>query len=93
MIEPETFPGVAGVLLSQVGVVRLLIRLLRGATDDECTLFATHTIWASEAAFRDWTNSENFRQAHANAGSARDIYLGHPVFEGFHVELEGEPPS
>ena len=68
-------------------------RLLRGATDEACTLFATHTVWESEAAFRDWTTSESFRLAHANAGGSRDIYLGHPVFEGFEVEIEGASAS
>ncbi len=63
-------------------------RLLRGATDEECTLFATHTVWQDEAAFRDWTKSESFRRAHASAGGGRDLYLGHPVFEGFDVVLE-----
>jgi heme-degrading monooxygenase HmoA len=68
-------------------------RLLRGESDEECTLFATHTTWQDEAAFRDWTNSEHFRQAHANAGGGRDLYLGHPVFEGFEVALEGTPAN
>ena len=31
--------------------------LLRGATDDECTLYASHTVWRDEAAFRAWTES------------------------------------
>ena len=59
--------------------------LLRGSTDDEATLFASHSTWESEQAFRDWTTSEAFRKAHANAGQSRDIYLGPPQFEGFEV--------
>ncbi|WP_133012841.1 antibiotic biosynthesis monooxygenase family protein [Marinomonas flavescens] len=59
--------------------------LLKGATDEECSLFASHTIWESEQAFRDWTQSEAFKKAHANAGSSKGVYLGPPKFEGFSV--------
>ena len=61
--------------------------LLRGPTDDHGTLFASHSVWESRAAFEAWTRSEAFRQAHAGAGAARDIYLGPPQFEGFDVVL------
>ncbi|WP_286238646.1 antibiotic biosynthesis monooxygenase family protein [Neptuniibacter halophilus] len=57
--------------------------LLQGPTDEECTLFASHSIWESEDAFQAWTRSEAFRKAHANARPAKDIYLGPPKFEGF----------
>lgn len=57
--------------------------LLRGETNEEFTLFASHTIWETEQAFRDWTQSEAFRKAHANATSSRGLYLGPPKFEGF----------
>jgi heme-degrading monooxygenase HmoA len=59
--------------------------LLQGQTDEECTLFASHTVWESEQAFRDWTQSEAFKKAHANAGSSTGVYLGPPKFEGFDV--------
>lgn len=62
--------------------------LLRGASSDESTLFASHTTWASEAAFEDWTKSEAFRKAHMQAGqSARDLYLGPPQLELFSAVL------
>ena len=57
--------------------------LMQGATNDECTLFASHSVWESETAFINWTKSEAFRKAHANAKPATDIYLGPPKFEGF----------
>ena len=59
--------------------------LLRGDTNAEegFTLFASHTVWASKDDFSAWTKSENFRQAHKNAGDNRGIYLGPPKFEGF----------
>ena len=60
-------------------------RLLKGPVDQETgqTLYASHTIWESEAAFTAWTKSEHFRQAHKNAGNNRSMYAGHPQFEGF----------
>lgn len=62
--------------------------LLQGATDETCTLFASHAVWETEEAFINWTHSEAFRQAHANAGkSTREMYLGPPNFEGFNVVL------
>jgi heme-degrading monooxygenase HmoA len=57
--------------------------LLRGPTTDTHTLYASHTIWESEAAFRAWTTSEQFRAAHRDAGGNAPLYRGHPEFEGF----------
>lgn len=59
--------------------------LLRGPTAEDHTLYASHTIWQSREAFENWTKSEAFRKAHANAGSHSNVYLGHPNFEGFEV--------
>ncbi|NGX16365.1 antibiotic biosynthesis monooxygenase [Wenzhouxiangella sp. XN24] len=67
-------------------------RLLRGESQEEFTLFASHTIWDSEAAFQAWTKSEAFRQAHKNAGAHNNVYLGHPRFEGFQ-EVPGTAES
>ena len=61
--------------------------LLRGASNEEFTLFASHSTWASEVDFISWTKSEAFRKAHANAGDSKGIYLGPPQFEGFEVVL------
>jgi len=61
--------------------------LLRGAGNEEHTLFASHSVWASQAAFEDWTRSEAFRQAHSGAGASKGLYLGHPQFEGFEAVL------
>lgn len=57
--------------------------LLRGPTSDSHTLYASHTVWENEAAFRAWTTSEQFRDAHKGAGANKPLYLGHPEFEGF----------
>jgi heme-degrading monooxygenase HmoA len=61
--------------------------LLRGASDDACTLYASHSVWDSRAAFEAWTESEAFRKAHAQARAPQGTYLGHPQFEGFEVIL------
>lgn len=61
--------------------------LLKGPQDDEATLYASHTIWDSRAAFEAWTESESFRAAHANARAPKGTYLEHPRFEGFEVVL------
>lgn len=61
--------------------------LLQGPTTEEFTLFASHSVWDSGESFSNWTKSEAFRMAHANAGGSKDIYLGPPQFEGFEVVL------
>ncbi|MEM8790171.1 MAG: antibiotic biosynthesis monooxygenase [Pseudomonadota bacterium] len=61
--------------------------LLRGATQDDHTLYASHTIWASREAFEAWTKSQQFRDAHKDAGKKKPLYLGHPDFEGFQSVL------
>lgn len=63
-------------------------QLLRGPSTEDHTLFASHAVWRSREDFENWTNSEAFRKAHAQAGAKRDIYLGPPNFEGFDVILE-----
>ena len=61
--------------------------LLKGPEADDHTLYASHTVWASKAAFEAWTKSEEFRAAHARAGneSTGSLYIEHPKFEGFEV--------
>jgi heme-degrading monooxygenase HmoA len=59
--------------------------LLRGAPEENHTLFSSHTIWRSREDFEAWTRSDAFRQAHQNAGNHKPLYLGHPRFEGFDV--------
>jgi heme-degrading monooxygenase HmoA len=61
--------------------------LLRGPSDEEATLYASHTLWEDRGDFEAWTQSENFRKAHAGARAPAGIYLGHPQFEGFETVL------
>ena len=61
--------------------------LLRGPTEKDATLYASHSVWESSEAFEAWTNSEAFRNAHARARAPGGTYLGPPIFEGFEVVL------
>ena len=61
--------------------------LLRGPTDEECTVYLSHSVWDSRDSFEGWTRSEAFRKAHAQARSPEGTLLGHPRFEGFEVVL------
>ncbi len=60
---------------------------LRGPTDEECTVYLSHSVWDSRDSFEGWTRSEAFRKAHAQARSPEGTLLGHPRFEGFEVVL------
>ncbi len=62
--------------------------MLRGPTSDEYILYISQSRWESESAFRAWMTSEDFRRTHRDVGSARDMYNGPPVFEGYEA-LEG----
>lgn len=59
--------------------------LLRGPSEEDHTLFSSHTVWRSREDFEAWTRSEAFRLAHRDAGGNKPLYLGHPRFEGFEV--------
>lgn len=61
--------------------------LLKGPEAQDHTLYASHTVWQSKAAFEGWTKSDEFRKAHARAGNETTgpLYLEHPQFEGFEV--------
>jgi heme-degrading monooxygenase HmoA len=57
--------------------------MLRGPSEEDHTLFVSHSIWESREKFEAWTRSEAFRKAHAQAGAGKGVYLGPPRFEGF----------
>ena len=75
----ETVPGFQG------------FHLLRGPEREDHTLYASHSTWASQAAFEAWTKSESFRLAHRQAGDNKPLYMGHPQFEGFEALQEVVP--
>lgn len=68
-------------LKEMVGFVEF--HMLRGPEQGGFILFASHTVWETEEAFRDWTRSDAFRAAHKNAGSSSKLHEGTPTFEGF----------
>ena len=57
--------------------------LIKSESNEEYTLYASHSEWESKQDFINWTKSEEFRLAHKNAGNNKHLYLGHPEFEGF----------
>ena len=60
----------------------------RDLSREDHVLYSSHTVWRSFADFEAWTKSEHFRKSHAGAGTAKQLYLGHPEFEGFEVMQE-----
>ena len=66
----------------------LSFHLLKGPEREDHILYSSHTMWRSYTDFEAWTRSEQFRAAHAGAGSGRSLTLGHPEFEGFQVLQE-----
>ena len=57
--------------------------MLKGPAEAGKVLYASHTVWADEAAFKAWTKSEQFRAAHSGARDTAQLYEGSPQFEGF----------
>ncbi|WP_299028228.1 antibiotic biosynthesis monooxygenase [uncultured Sulfitobacter sp.] len=57
--------------------------MLKTAPVDGRITYASHTVWASEEAFRGWTTSDAFRASHKGAKETAKLYEGTPVFEGF----------
>lgn len=72
-------------------------RLLRAEAADGTTLFATHTLWDDEAAFRAWTKSEAFAKAHQQVrdlGPAmREMHAAPPKMESFTTVLREDAGS
>jgi len=61
--------------------------LLKGPVRDDHVLYASHSTWTSRDAFIAWTESDNFRRAHAQASAPKGTYLGHPELETFESVL------
>tara|TARA_Y100000589_G_C27190829_1_gene644744 strand:- start:1804 stop:2136 length:333 start_codon:yes stop_codon:yes gene_type:complete len=61
--------------------------LIRGKSDTDFTLYASHSTWETEQDFLNWTKSDSFKLAHKNAGQNSNMYLGHPIFEGFNIVI------
>lgn len=61
--------------------------LLRGPEEEGARLYASHSVWRDERAFRAWTESEAFQKAHAQGRSTAGTILGPPRFVGWDVVL------
>ncbi len=61
--------------------------LLRGAPQDDHTLFLSHSQWESQEAFQAWRKSDAFRKAHGQSAMPKGLILGHPHFEGYQSVL------
>jgi heme-degrading monooxygenase HmoA len=61
--------------------------LLKGPERDDHVLYASHSVWESRAHFEAWTQSEQFRKAHAQTSAPKGTYLGHPELETFESVL------
>jgi heme-degrading monooxygenase HmoA len=61
--------------------------LLRGPEEEGARLYASHTVWREEAAFRAWTESEAFKKAHGQGRSTAGTILGPPRFVGWEAVL------
>lgn len=62
--------------------------LLRGARCDDHSLYASHTVWETRAAFEAWTESAAFRRAHGQTRAPKGTCLGHPQLELFEACLQ-----
>lgn len=62
--------------------------LFRGATEEDHTLYASHSVWSDRDAFEAWRRSEQYRDTHRQAGKTSGLYLGQPQPELFTV-VEG----
>ena len=61
--------------------------LLKGPETEDHVLYASHSEWESKEAFEAWTQSDNFRRAHAQRSAPKGTYLGHPELELFEAVL------
>ena len=60
-------------------------RFLQEPAKNDHVLYASPPVRESYEVFVGWTQSEQFRAAHAGAGQGKVLTVGPPVFEGFKV--------
>jgi heme-degrading monooxygenase HmoA len=59
-------------------------QLLRPSSDGDP--YVVMTFWETEADFRAWTESDEFKEGHARSGSLPpETFLGHPKIEMYEV--------
>lgn len=81
----ERFAGSEGDVASQPGFVKFEL-----LTPVDADTYVAMTYWESEAAFRAWTETEDFHAAHADSAPA-GMFEGHPQLEIHEVALERGP--
>ena len=59
--------------------------LIKGKQNEKYILYASHSTCDNEEDFINWTKSNAFQLAHKDAGKNKNLYIGHPEFEGFRV--------
>ena len=69
----------------------IAFHLLKGPEREDHQLYASHTVWRSQADFKAWTESDAFSKAHAKAGERKVPIIGGAEFEGFNVVQEVKP--
>ena len=80
------FAGRAGLVENMPGFVRLeILRPIKG------DFYVVLTHWQDETSFRAWTDSAQFKEAHANRPPA-EIFAGPNVFEMHEVIQHAEKP-
>ena len=65
--------------------------LLRGAREEDHTVYFSQFIWNTQEDFEAWTQSEAFIKAHIQFGDTSILFHKKPVFEAFEVVLQESP--
>jgi heme-degrading monooxygenase HmoA len=83
----ERFQDRAALVDNMPGFVSF--RLLRPTQEGEP--FVVETYWESKEHFENWTQSDEFKQGHAQAGRLpKEAFQGHPKLELFEVVQAAE---
>lgn len=61
--------------------------LLKGPGDENNVVYATHTMWATEDDFRNWTKSEAFKKAHQGMRPDPEMFAAPAKLEMFDAVL------
>ena len=83
----ERFSDRAALVDNMPGFVSF--RLLRPINEGDPFVVETH--WESKADFENWTQSDEFKQGHAQAGQLpREVFAAHPKLEYFDIVQSAE---
>ena len=93
----KRFEGRAGLVEHHPGFIRLEILRptsvkMHGTTMGGSDYYVVLTYWEDEQAFLNWTESDDFRLAHANR-PPKEMFAGPNVFEMHEVIQTADPRS